>query len=140
MSVTPLNLIDEFEFEQIEELTSKFSELNIKDKKRKWSDTDMAHDEEHNVSLPIITYIDRYNIIENDEDLEDGEIAEHEDLEDGEIAEHEDLEDGEIAEHEDLEEDTRMDVVEDEDEDEDEDYYIVEIEDSGPLKLSDLYV
>ena len=127
MSATPLNLMYEFEYAQIEELTSKFSELNIKDKKRKWSDTDMAHDEEHNVFPPIISYIDRYIVIEHDDDLEDGEIAEYEELEDGEI-----------AEHEQLEEDTRMDVVEDDDEDED--YYIVEMEDSGPLKLSDLYV
>jgi hypothetical protein len=128
MSVTPLNLIDEFDCAQIEELTSKFSELNIKDKKRKWSDTDMAREEEkHNVLELVINYIEnieKYIVIEND-DLEDGEIVENDgDLEDGEIVENDD----------DLEEDTRMDVVEDEE------YYIVEMEDSGPLKLSDLDV
>jgi len=136
MSIIPVNLVEEFECEQIEELISKFSELSIKDRKRKWSDTDMVDEEELNVFEPVITYIEnieKYIVIEND-DLEDGEIAEHNDdpedgdLEDGEIAEDGDLEDG------DLEEDTRMDVVEDEH------YYIVEMEDSGPLKLSDLDV
>jgi hypothetical protein len=143
MSVTPLNLMNEFD---MEELTSKFALLSVKDKKRKWTDTDMCAEENMPVeeevvvqNPQIVDYVNRYIVIEND-DLEEGEIWE--------------------GEREDVEEDTRMNVVEDDEEDnhvnvvedDEEDNhvnvveddvehrYFVEMEDSGPLKLSDLYV
>jgi len=156
MSVTPLNLMNEFD---MEELTSKFALLSVKDKKRKWTDTDMCAEENMPVeeevvvqNPQIVDYVNRYIVIEND-DLEEGEICEgegeREDVEEDtrmNVVE-DDEEDNHVNVVEDVEEDNHVNVIEDDEdtrmvvvEDEDEDRDFDEIEDSGPLKLSDLYV